>query len=1090
MPVGAERGICGEAHIAVHGARAGVGALLLMLATTVPAAARQTDVLMGRVTGPDGSPLAGVQVEALSVAMELSRGGVTDGSGRYLILYPDGGGLYVLRFRYLGMADTMVVAERHPDEELLLTNVRMRSQPIELAGIEVRAESAVGGSGEEALALTRDLLLRLPLEDLQPETLARLAAGVLATTPDSLTERLGISIGGMSEDLNLITLDGMSMGETPVDVPEEGVESAAVRTSTFDASQGGFAGGEVALRSTRGSNRSTGSLSYRLDDDALQFRATATSQAFTRHNLGGSWGGPLKRDRLFYNVSFQWTRNVNHRFALTAEDPLAAQRSGVNADSIGRFLSILDGYGAFPTENQTGAYQQLSNDFRLQTRVDWSAIERANQAHGVQLRLNTSLNDQDSTRINTLDLMQHGGDQERNVLQAAAKLTSRLGPRWTNTLDLMYRESWSEALPYIEMPQAQVRVTSDFDDGTRGSRTLVFGGNRAMPSNAFGRDVELANEIAVVLPVGEQVHRLKGGVQLERSHSVSRATTNLFGAFRYGSLEDLEQNLPDRYERTLTEREAESGRFSLGLHLGDTWRVNEALELTLGMRWDRSRLMQQPEYNPAVEAAFGRRTDIVPRSLAFSPRLGFNYRLPAPRGERRSLSGGIGYFAGRAPTNIFATAVRQTGLPTAEQSVLCIGEAVPIPDWDLYLEDPLAAPSECADGGPGTPSQSSRAPTVTLIDPAQALPASIRFDLSYRRRVPLLGMDGTFRYMFSRGRGLWGYRDLNLDESRVQLVGPEGRPFFGDIAAISASRGTVSLVSSRLHDEFAHVYDVTSSLRSTSHQLITQLSGTVTQRLRMNLNHTLGFLRDEGSGSMAAMTTAGNPNEAEWATGNNDRRHTVNVSLTWPMTPSVELSMNTRLTSGAPFTPMVNRDVNGDGLRNDRAFIFDPATTQDTAIANGMDRLLEHVPDRVRRCLEAQFGSFAERNSCRNAWTQSLNLRVNARPELPRLQRRVTVSADVRNALTGLDVLLHGRESMRGWGEGQRADASLLEVQSFDRATGSFRYAINEGFGQDNRGPNAFRNAFSVTISARVTLGEGGAGRPFYVVSRSREENQ
>jgi hypothetical protein len=63
---------------------------------------------------------------------------------------------------------------------------------------------------------------------------------------------------------------------------------------------------------------------------------SAATNAYTTHNLGGSWGGPLARNRLFYNGSFQVIDRVNHRFALAADDPLASQRSGVSTDSIGR----------------------------------------------------------------------------------------------------------------------------------------------------------------------------------------------------------------------------------------------------------------------------------------------------------------------------------------------------------------------------------------------------------------------------------------------------------------------------------------------------------------------------------------------------------------------------------------------------------------------------------------------------------------------------------------------------------------------------------------------------------------------------------
>jgi len=1063
--------------------------LLLLAALALPfmVEAQRSDVLVGRVTGPDGLPVRAARVVAISVETEIVRAVVTGEDGRYLILFPDGGGAYILRVASLGMAEWAGVVVRQGDQELLLTNVRLEPQAIELEGlvVEVLRDPGAGRTAEETLVLGRELLDQLPLRDLDPASLALLAAGVVAAEPDSISGDLRFSVGGMREELNQVLLDGVSQGETPLGVPEEGVRQVEVTTSTFDASRGGFAGGEVSVTTARGNNRPSGSLSYRLDDDALQLRASPVTNAFTRQNLGGSYGGPIVQDRIFYNVSFQFTRNTNYRFALSATDPQAEARTGVAADSVARFLDLLAGFGAFPVDGQTGAYRQLSDDLRLQGRLDWNVVQDRDRSHTLSLRYNTNMNVQDSTRINTLDLFQHGGSSDRNQHSAALNLTSRVGRNWTHSMNLSFLQNWTDAVPFIAMPQGQVRITSSFEDGTRSSRTLTFGGNRSMPTEAFSREYSLSNELSFVLPVGEQVHRIKTGFSMERSSGLERSTDNLFGSFRFASLQDFAENRPDRYERTLTEREAGNGRFNLGFNLGNTWRVSQPLEVTFGARWDRSGLLQRPEYNPAVEAAFGRRTDIVPRSVALSPRLGVSYQLPAPPRQRRSLSGGIGYFAGRTPTNIFSTAIRQTGMPSAEQRLLCIGSAVPIPDWADYLEDLGLVPELCAEGEPGSPqAQSSRAPTVTLIDPNQSLPGSIRVDLGYRTPLPG-GLTGDFRFQHSTGRGLWGYRDLNLDEATATPLGDEGRLFFGDPAGIVPRAGTVSLATSRANRDFAHVYDVTSTLQSVSNQVSARITGDLPLRVRSNVNYTLAWARDQGSGSLQAMTTAGNPNEVEWATASNDRRHTLSLSFTRAFTSSLEVTADSRITSGAPFTPLVNRDINGDGLRNDRAFIHDPAVVADSALANGMMRMFDGAPERVRRCLESQFGQVAARNSCRNGWTQSLNFRANYRPQVRRLDRRTTITADIRNVLTGLDLLLHGRDDMRGWGEGQRADANLLEVRGFDPATGNFRYEVNEGFGRDNRGPNAFRNAFSITISARMTLGPGNTGRAFSTGGRA-----
>jgi hypothetical protein len=1061
-----------------------LGALLLPVA----AAAQNADVITGRVIGPDGIPLADVQIEALSLDTEISRSVLTGPNGRYTVIFPDGGGRYLLRVSYLGMADVLRTVFREGSEDLLIADFDLSPRAIELEAIQVRAPLPPPGrlaAGEQRTTLPLEYLQRLSLPDLEPETLAQLAPGVIALESDTLNGRARFSVGGMSSELNQVLLDGAIIGEESggFGAPTEGVRMTQVTTSSFDVSRGGFAGGQVQLLTQRGNNRPAGSASYSLNDAALQVRTSPAATATTRHNLGGSYGGPLIENKLFYNASFQFTRNLDHRFALAMHDPLAAQRSGVAVDSIARFLGIAESRYGFASAAQAGAYNQRSADLRLQGRVDWNIRQTPERAQTLTLRFNVNANQQDSTRINALDVSHHGGDSERNNLLGAFTLTSRFGRNWTNTLNASFGETWNDAIPYTEMPEGQVRVTSDFDDGTRGSRSIVFGGNRNMPTEAYNRDMQLSDEITFLRPLaGGQIHRFKLGASLQRMRDVTRSTDNLFGTFTYASLADFEDNRADRYERSLSAREARTGRFLAGIYLGDSWRVSTPLEITLGMRWDYSRYDQRPDFNPAVDSAFGRRTDEMPVVGAFSPRLGFSYRIsPQGRGVRlKSLSGGIGVFAGRAPTNIFSAALRQTGLPNAEQRLVCIGAAVPVPDWDGYLSDPLSVPTACADGGTGTVALSSRAPTVTVIAPGQRLPSSLRTELGYRAPLPF-NLDANVRYSYSRGYGLWGYRDLNLNDSGGITLGAEGRPFFGDPAAIVTRTGSVSLVTSRHDRGFGNVYEVSSDRSSAQHQLSLSANGRIRPPTQLNTNYTLSRTRDNGSGSFTAVPTAGNPNQSEWATAGTDRRHTVNITLTHAFSPEIELSTTTRLSSGLPFTPIVNRDINADGARNDRAFVFDPAAVQDTALAQGMTRLVERLPDRVRTCLTSQMGGIASRNSCRDSWTQGLDVRANVRPNLPRVQRRMTVSFDVRNVLTGLDAALHGRDNARGWGEGQRAENILLNVRGFSRDSAAFRYEVNEAFGAARRGTNAARNAFSVTMSARMLIGgqPGQANRGF-----------
>jgi hypothetical protein len=1068
------------------------GALAAVVATVcaaVPAHAQDSDVLTGRVTTPDGRPLAGARVEAVSAETEITRSGVTDGNGRYLILFPDGGGRYVLRFSYIGMAEVVHAVVREAEEELLVRDVTMQPRAVELDPINVTARRPPPGdarSGEQALELSQELLNRLPLADLDPTTLAQMAAGVVGTGLDSISGRSGFSVAGMSDLLNQVTLDGVVLGNAGPGVPEDGMRRSSVTTSTFDASRGGFAGGAVSMTTVRGTNRAGGAFTSRYDSDALQSTASATTNAFTRRQVGGSYGGPIVSNRLFYNGAFQYSRNTQHRFALSTGDALAETRSGVAADSIARFLDILDASHGLSTFGQTGPYNQRNGDLRLQGRLDWNVSQERTRSHTLSVRANASWNSQDSTRISQLDLLQRGGDAERSSALVAASLTSRFRSNWTNTAALSFGESTSSALPFLEMPEGRVRITSDFDDGTRQTSSLAFGGNRGMPADAYSRDVQLSTNLSVLRPVRNQLHRFKLGGSVQYTKDISRSTDNLFGTFTYASLEDFLANRPERYERTLGERQSRTGALLTGVYVGDTWRVSNPLELTVGLRWDRASLDQTPAFNPRVEELFGLRTDVAPVAHAFSPRFGFNYRLNRDGQPVRALSGGVGVFAGRAPTGIFSSALRQTGLPDAEQRLTCIGDAVPLPDWSSYPASPMSVPATCADGSTGQ--QATSAPNVVVISPDQALPASWRAELGYRTALPLQ-LTGNLRYTYSRGVGLWGYRDRNLDESRRFELAGEGRPFFGDPSAIVGRTGATSLAASRLHPEAGNVYEVVTDRESEAHVLTAAVNGWVHRRLTVNLNYTLAFARDQGSsgvgiggfgmggfgmgGGLAfGVPTAGSPNDVEWATSSSDRRHTLNLMLSYPVRPWAEVSLLTRLASGAPFTPMVNRDINGDGMRNDRAFVFDPASpATDPEVAAAMSRLLDASSGRVRDCLASQIGGIARTNSCRNSWTQTLDLRASVRPVLPAVQRRLTVSADFTNVLTGLDQLVNGRANMRGWGEGQRADPDLLEVRGFDPARGAFVYEVNEGFGRTRRGPNAFRNAFGITISGRIAVG-------------------
>src|SRR5262249_6534297 len=152
-----------------------------------------------------------------------------------------------------------------------------------------------------------------------------------------------------------------------------------------------------------------------------------------------------------------------------------------------------------------------------------------------------------------------------------------------------------------------------------------------------------------------------------------------------------------------------------------------------------------------------------------------------------------------------------------------------------------------------------------------------------------------------------------------------------------------------------------------------------------------------------------------------------------------------RLTSGRRYTPMVSSDINGDGLANDRAFVFSNVAA---------------APKLARDCLAAQVGRVATRNSCTGPWTQSLNLAISPDPARTGLRDRGQISLIVTNVLGAADQLVHGASHLKNWGTAVTPDQTLLNVRGFDPTSKTYRYDVNPSFGSTSASALAGRLPF------------------------------
>lgn len=1063
-------------------------------AVVVPVSARAqmgatTDIITGTVTRAEvNTPIEAANIEVMSIETNVTRRVRTNAQGRFTVLFPDGGGQYRVTARALGLAPATVMVVRQADEDRLVVNIKMTTNPTVLAAVTVQARQNVPREGDRPApgsverAMNTDQAARLPIDASDLTQLALTAPGVVSITGSDSTAA-GFSVAGQAPTANNITLDGLSFGSAQV--PQEAVRTSRVITSGYDVARGQFSGGQIASTTRSGTNTPQGNFTYSLRDRSLAVEgeeASPASQGFNQNQLSLGVGGPIVKDKLFVFGALQLRRREDVIPNLGNADATTLSRFGVAPDSVARFFDLASAAGIAPrgilANDRTG--DNVSGIVRFDYLTDGG--------QSLSIRGDYNYSNSDPTRIGTLSLPQTGGDSRNWGGGMAATLTSNIGGRFLNELKVYGAVSKNAGNPFITLPFGRVQVSSELGGGETGVSSLTFGGNTGLPQAGKTNTFEATNETSWLSEGG--AHRFKLGGLFNVQSFERDVTTNRWGTFSFNSLGDFAAGTPATYTRTLTPRLREGAGANAAVYLGDTWRVSRALQLTAGARAEGSYFGSTPAYNPAVAQAFGFRTDEVPTEFRVSPRIGFTYSLGLPEQGRFAppswiIRGGIGEFRSAPSIGLVASAAGATGLPDNESQLVCIGANVPVPDWNLYAQDQGSIPMQCASGG--NQYLPTSLPNVTVFANDFAAARSIRSSLGVQKRFAQR-YNFNLDFQYARGVALTGYTDVNLRSTpQFTLAAEGGRPVYVDPATIVPTTGATSVLGSRKNGSFGQVLATGSDLASDSKQVTMSLGGITGKGAIFNVSYTWGQTVDQGAngmggggpfggmfgggGSFGSPTTVGNPNVREWAPSNFDRRHTMVGTVTYPFSQAIEVTAFGRLSSGSPFTPIVGSDINGDGARNDRAFLFDPASTADAGVASGMQYLLANAPDAVRSCLRGQLGSAAGRNSCRGPWQPSLDLQLNWRPNFLGLNRRLAVSVMTVNALGGLDQLLHGSDNLRGWGQYRGTDNTLLYVRGFDPVTQAYKYEVNERFGANRAGQNGITLPFQLGIQARYTLG-------------------
>src|SRR6266852_186967 len=328
------------------------GLLVLLLGAVGAWAQTGTTSLHGVVTDQSGAAVSGAKITLSNQQQGLHRETSSGGTGEYdfLALPP---GPYSLTVEMNGFRKFALT-----NLELLVNTPTTTNVKLEIGTaaqtVEVSAQAVALNTTDASLgsAFSENQVKELPLEAGNVPELLSLQAGVAYTgnRPDinKDTDTRSGAVNGARSDQSNITLDGVDVNSdlkgyaftSVLPITQDSVQEFRVTTSNYNADEGRSSGAQVSLVTKGGTNSFHGSLfeshrntitsanDYFVKLAELEGGQSNTPPKLLRNNFGGSLGGPLKKDRLFFFVNYDGHRQREAQSVVRIV-PSAALQDGV-----------------------------------------------------------------------------------------------------------------------------------------------------------------------------------------------------------------------------------------------------------------------------------------------------------------------------------------------------------------------------------------------------------------------------------------------------------------------------------------------------------------------------------------------------------------------------------------------------------------------------------------------------------------------------------------------------------------------------------------------------------------------------------------
>ena len=813
---------------------------------------------------------------------------------------------------------------------------------------------------------------------------------------DSVPRGPAVSIAGQNFRFNSVTVDGVAQNDnfglslnasatqrSPISI--DAIAGINVNVAPFDVTYGNFLGGNINIVTKSGTNEFHGSAYGFYTNDSLTGNTSKGEDLaigdFNEKTFGGTLGGPIIKDKLFFFVNYE-----NFETTRPANTNTIENIDGVTQADVDRAVDIFQRVYGF--DAGTFAATDTDKDEKILLKLDWN-INDYHRASATYQRADGDVIFDDFPETAVLNSNRY------NINERLDSYSFQLFSDWTDNF------STEVKIGYKDVENRQVSIdssTPDFEINLPTGGRIAAGGDRFRHNNTLDNTSRIFRFKADYTTAD---HTFTAGFEQE-----SNEVTNVFlpfsrGQFVFGAfggddpLGDLENRNPDfllyggSNTGVVADADANFTQATNTIYLQDEWIVTDDLTVKAGVRYDWIKNNDPVPYNENFEARTGfTNTENMDGKDLFMPRIGFNWNAT----DRLTVRGGAGLFGGGTPLIMVSNSYAGNGITRT-----FAGFFAP------FFGDPIATSfANAIANAPDADSVSNEfqqylgvnaASDVDAIHPDTELLSSWKYNLAFDYVADLsslgLGDDWniTLEGIFTSVKN--GY-DIFEDRRTVVGTAPDGRPIYSnqgfndsDYVVTNTSEGHSEVISIDIAKEFETDYGLFSGTFGYTHQNVEDVR---------SYNRFVGF-------ETYAFDPQRDLNDADLSTSRFEIPNRVTATFSWEKEVFGENLTKINLVytgrSGRNYSAVFTGGGAGGAFGgNDLADantadnpgvnlfyvptgVDDPLVTGEAAFLNSLDSAID-----AEDCLNDYRGQIIPRNSCTTGWVNRVNLRIQQEVEV------------------------------------------------------------------------------------------------------------